>query len=299
MSSCELALERRAAATRNAVPRSKPSVAIATFHPSLTSPSTFDLVGARVVEEHLVELGGARSSAGAAAPRRRAGPSGSGGTRGPCAPVDVGVGAGDAEAPVGAVRERRPHLLPVDRPTRRRRARPGSGRWRGRSRRWAPSTPGTTAPRPTGSSGGSAASARRCRTAISVGAKRPSPKKLIRAGALGLRVLLVEDHLLDECRRRARRTPRATTCRPSGPCRAAAPTRPGRPSRSRRPGRRRRRCAANSPTRCSASQARTSSRNAASAGVSRKSIGPGRPYLTDRSSFHTPPPLPKVSFGRS
>ena len=42
------------------MPRSKPSVAIATFQPSLTSPSTSDAVGAGVVEEDLVELGGAR-----------------------------------------------------------------------------------------------------------------------------------------------------------------------------------------------------------------------------------------------
>ena len=46
--------------------------------------------------------------------------------------VGGGRGAGEHEAPLGPVGQRGPHLLAGARPTRRRRARPGSRRWRGR-----------------------------------------------------------------------------------------------------------------------------------------------------------------------
>ena len=48
-------------------------------------------------------------------------------------------------------------------PTRRRRGRPGSPRWPDRCRRWARSSPGTTAPRPPRSAAGTGAAARASR----------------------------------------------------------------------------------------------------------------------------------------
>ena len=85
----------------------------------------------------------------------------------------AGLGAGEHEAPVGQVRQRGPHLLPVDHPLGRRRAGPWSRRWRGRSRRRARSSPGTTAPRRPRSAAGSAASAPRCRRRSASGRAAP------------------------------------------------------------------------------------------------------------------------------
>ena len=110
-------------------------------------------------------------------------------------------------------------------------------------------------------------------------AEERDPRRRVRA-----RVLLVEDDLLGE-----RRRPAAVLLRPRQPDPAVGaeqllPLDPRRPSPSRRPGRRPARARRTRPVRCSASQARTSARKAASAGVSTKSMA-GRRYLTDRSGF--------------
>ena len=65
----------------------------------------------------------------------------------------VGVGAGQHEDPVGEVAGRRPDLLAVDDPLVAVEHRPGTRGCRGRSRRWARSSPGTRGPRPRGSAG--------------------------------------------------------------------------------------------------------------------------------------------------
>ncbi len=72
-------------------------------------------LGARVVEEHLVEL----AAAGGCTIGRTSTPGWSIGTSRNDSPlwrVDVGIGARDHEAPVRHVRERRPHLLTVHHP---------------------------------------------------------------------------------------------------------------------------------------------------------------------------------------
>ena len=265
------------------MPRSKPSVAIATFQPSPTGPSTFSLAVRALVEEHLVELGAARSSGAAAAPRCPAGPSGTGDTRGRGATIDSGsvrhTTKHQSARCASVVHTFWPVITHSSPSSTARvwmlaRSEPAFGSekpWHhssstdwifGRNRRFCSSVPNW----------------------ISVGREQPlaeerDPRRRVRP-----RVLLVEDHLLRERRAPGRRTPRATTCRPSGRRRAPAPTRSGRPSRSRRPARRPSPSAANSPVRCSASHARTSARKAASSGVSRKSMRAGR-YLTDRSGF--------------
>ena len=93
-----------------AVPRSKPSVAIATFQPSPTGPSAFSFA-VRAPSKNtslnsalpVIWRSGRTSMPGLvhraqqvreAVVRRR-----------------LGIGAAHDEAPVGAVRERRPHLL--------------------------------------------------------------------------------------------------------------------------------------------------------------------------------------------
>ena len=144
-------------------PRSKPSSPIAMRHPSSTSPTTSDGLGAGVVEEHLVELAAAgdlldRPHLDAGLVHRHQQ------ERQTLVPRRLGIGAGDHEAPVRHVRERGPHLLTVRSPTRRRRVARVSPRWRGRSRRSARCSPGTIARRRAGCRAGTAPAGRACRT---------------------------------------------------------------------------------------------------------------------------------------
>ena len=95
----------------------------------------------------------------------------------------AGLGAGEHEAPVGQVRQRGPHLLPVEDPLVARPAEPWSRPRRGPSRRRARCSPGTTAPAPCGS-----ARRKRCfcssvPNARRVGPSSSSPRWLTRAGA--------------------------------------------------------------------------------------------------------------------
>ena len=120
-------------------------------------------------------------------------------------------------------------------------------------------------------------------------AEEADPRRRVRLG-----VLLVEDDLLGEVARRARRTPRATRARASGPRRGAAPTRRGRPSRARRPGRHARRSPRSRPSGARRATPRTSSRNAASAGVSVKSMRARRRY-----SSAMPPSIVSLHCGAS
>ena len=125
----------------------------------------------------------------------------------------AGLGAGDDEASSRRlVGVRRPDLLAVDDPLVAVERAPWSARWRGRSRRRARSSPGTTAPRRRGSAAGSAACCSAVPKAIRVGPSSSSPRWLTRAGALGAGVLLVEDHLL------------RTGVSPRPPCSSGQPT---------------------------------------------------------------------------
>ena len=163
-------------------------------------------------------------------------------------PGRVAVGAGEHEAPLRPVRERRPHLLPVDHPlvavalgTRRE-----VGEVRSRVR--APSSPGTTAPRRSRSGAGTGPAARRCRSAGS--SARSGPRRRARPGPARRRARTPRrTPPARAATRRARRTRGATTGRSSPRRRARAPTRAaprrararrrGRPARARRGTRRR------------------------------------------------------------
>ena len=145
--------------------RSWPSRYLATVQPL---PSSRDQVLDRhlhVVEEHLVHLvpavhederahGDARASSCRSAGRR-------------CLPASCarGVGAHQAEDPVGVVRERGPGLLAVDDVVVALRARRASSATRGRSPSPAPNSPGTRSRRRCRCAAGSASSAPACRSA--------------------------------------------------------------------------------------------------------------------------------------
>ena len=89
--------------------------------------------------------------------------------------LGVGIGAHQAEDPVGPMGERGPGLLAVDDVVVACRAPRACAGWRGRSRRPARNSPGTTAPRSCGCRAGSAPSARRCRRCRSPA--RPSSRR--------------------------------------------------------------------------------------------------------------------------
>ena len=175
-------------------------------------------------------------------------------------PLGAGLGAGDDEEPVRELGVGRPDLLAVDDPLVAVAGAPWSARWRGRSRRRARSSPGTTAPRRPGSSGRKRSFCSSVPNAISVGPSSSSPRWLTRAGRVGPGVLLVEDHLLPQLRPRppcssaSRR--RSSRARRGAGSRPAAPRTP----RARGPGRRAPARPANSPVRCSSSQSRISAR---------------------------------------
>ena len=167
----------------------------------------------------------------------------------------LGIGAAHDEAPVGAVRERRPHLLAVDHPLVA--VEHGAGldvREVGAGVRLGEALAPQLLDRldlreePALLLVGAELDERRREQAL---AEERDPRRRVRLG-----VLLVEDDLLRERRRRGRRTPPATTCptqrsAPSSrshsiadvPARLVGRARPTEPS------------AANSPVRCSASQA--------------------------------------------
>ena len=99
----------------NAVPRSKPSVAIATFQPSPTGPSAFSFA-VRAPSKNtslnsalpVIWRSGRTSMPGWSIGHNRYGEA--------VMRRRLGIGAAHDEAPVGAVRERRPHLLAGDHP---------------------------------------------------------------------------------------------------------------------------------------------------------------------------------------
>ena len=183
----------------------------------------------------------------------------------------LGIGAAHDEAPVGAVRQRGPHLLTGDHPLVAVEHRTGLDvREVGTGVRLGEALAPQLLDR---------LDLREEPPLLLVGAEldqrggeqplteERDPRRRVRA-----RVLLVEDHLLRERRARGRRTPRATTCRPSGRRRAPAPTRSARPSRSRRPARRPSRARRTRRSDARPATRGTSARKAASSGVSRKSM---------------------------
>ena len=142
--------------------RSWNSVAFATVQPSCSSPTRFARGTSHVLEEHLVEAGVARhlhQRAHGDAGRLHVDQE----VRDAAVLRRLGIGAHEAEHPVGVLRARRPDLLPVDdelvavelgaRPERRQVG--------ARARLGVALTPDLLGGR--GSSAGSAASARRCR----------------------------------------------------------------------------------------------------------------------------------------
>ena len=159
---------------RVAAPRSMASVARATRQPSPGSPTTRSASRAGAVEEHLVELG-------------RAGELPDRADRDPrlahrheqvgqaCAAPRARLGPGQHEAPVGHVRQRRPHLLAGDHPLAAVAGRPWWPPRPGRSRRPARSSPGTTAPRRPRSAAGTGAAAPACRTRSASARAAPRP----------------------------------------------------------------------------------------------------------------------------
>ena len=164
------------------MPRSKPSVAIATFQPSPTGPSTFSFA---------VRAPSKNTSLNSALPviwrsGRTSMPGWCIGTsryESPWWLVDSGIGAAHDEAPVGAVRERRPHLLA-------RRSTHSSPSRTARVWMLARSEPAFGSEKPWHHSSSTAwifgRNRRFCSSVpnwISVGANRPSPKNEIRAGA--------------------------------------------------------------------------------------------------------------------
>ena len=182
-------------------------------------------VGARVVEEHLVELGRPGhlldrrdrdaglvhrdEEVGEALVRRR-----------------VGIGAADAEAPVRAVRERRPHLLAVDDPLVAVEHRAGLhvrevGARVGLRVALAPQLLDRLDLREEALLLllGAVRDERRGEEAL---AEEADPRRRAR-----LRVLLVEDHLLDDAGVAAAVLLGPGHARPSGRRRAASPTRSG------------------------------------------------------------------------
>ena len=206
------------------MPRSKPSVPIATCQPSPSLADDEVGVGAGAGEEHLVELRGAgelvdrpdldallvhrHQQVGQAAVALRA-----------------GLGAGDHEAPVGLVGQRGPHLLPVDHPVGRPSS-AGLGRDRrpGRSRRRARSSPGTRAPRRPRSSAGTAAAAPRCRRRSGSGRAAPRRGGSRGPGRWPARTPRGRSPA-GTAAARGRRAPRASRCRSSRASRGAGPTR--------------------------------------------------------------------------
>ena len=221
---------------RRAVPiaaRSYMSAVCSTHQPPSMAPEPVGVRHPGVGQEHLVEAG--VTGGLAERPHLDAGLA-HGQEEERDAPVlgDVPVGAGDEQPVVGVAAARRPHLLAVHDPLRRRRARPGSARTPGRSRRRARCRAGTSAGPRAAAGAGSAPSARRCRgparcwprgcdlSWLPPGgpAARPAPPRPLR-------------------RRRGavpgRRRPSAMSGRPSR-CRRAAPASPSaRPSASQCP----------------------------------------------------------------
>src|SRR4029453_13446843 len=133
--------------------------------------------------------------------------------------------------------------------------------------------------------------------ASSVGANSPSPKKLTRVGASAL----AYSSLKMICSAKL-------ACRPPSSSGQSSPTQRSRPSSFSHSTRSSHAessagpppppTSANSPTRCSASQVRTSSRNAASAGVSRKSITDTAPSRGSSAQSDGTGPVGQVARGR-
>ena len=183
------------------------------------------------------------------------------------------VGARQHEAPVGPLGPARSRPSGRRSPTRRRRARRASARWRGRSRRRARSSPDTRSRRRRRSAAGSAASAPRCRRRSASG--RAASR---RCGSSA------------RARPRARtprgRSPAASRLAPRPPYSVGQPTQVQPPaascfSQARRssmnavssPGPPRPRSTANSPASAASSHAATSRRNASSSALKWRFIG--------------------------
>ena len=168
----------------------------------------------------------------------------------------VGVGAGEAHAPVGELRVARPHLLAVEQPAAvgaRRRASTTAARSLpapGSLNSWHHSSLGREdVGQPACLLLGRAVREQR-------GADEVDADAADELGRPGPRELLGDDEVLDRPRRRARRTPRARRRRPSGPRRACAcHSRPNATS-SARSSKRGGRPLPYSHGRCSRSQAR-------------------------------------------
>ncbi len=144
------------------VPRSCSSVVIATCQPPPISPSTFSCGTSTSVKKislnsdsPVIWRSGRTSTPGRLHVDDQVGE--------PVVALRVGVAAGEEDAEVGDVRERRPDLLAVDDEVAVLERARSCGRPRGRSPRPAPRSPGTRSPRRSGSSPGAAASAPRCR----------------------------------------------------------------------------------------------------------------------------------------
>ena len=137
----------------------------------------------------------------------------------------VAVGAGEHEAPVRPVRERRPHLLAGDHPLVA--VELGAGLHVGevgagvRAR----SSPGTRARCRSGCRAGSGACCSSVPKCTIVGPSSPSPMMPDPARSAGARVLLVEDHLLEQRRAAAAVLASASRGRSSRRAELAAPTR--------------------------------------------------------------------------
>ena len=136
--------------------RSWPRRAFAIVQPPLSGPTRFSFGTRGALEERLAERG--RAAGGQERLHRDALRLHVAEEEADAALLLGGrVGAHEHEDPVGVLRVRRPRLLPRRRRSgRRRRPLPASSATRGRCRRWARSSPGTTRPRPPGSPAGSA-----------------------------------------------------------------------------------------------------------------------------------------------
>ena len=212
-------------------PRSEPVVAIATLQPWFGSPSTSSSGDEHVVEEHLGEAFVAVEPFDAA--HRDAGRGQVDEEVGEAAMAfGFGIGAEQPEEMRAERAARRPRLLARTAANRRprRRARPGSGCRRGRCRRSAPTSPGTTSARPT-------PSWRRMRVLLLGRAELEDRRReqedavlrhpLRRAGAV---VLLLEDQPLPEAGVATAVLCAATTPPRSARRTASAPTRGARRS---------------------------------------------------------------------
>ena len=184
------------------------------------------------------------------------------------------AGAAEHEVPVSEVGEGRPHLVPVRSPTSSRRARRGCGGSRGRNRRRARSSPGTTARCRRGSCGRNLALLRRAPVRDQRRPEQPVADDADAPGTAGVDVLVPEDRaggLSDRSRPptafghampMSRAVP--SSCSQAMRSSTASYSRPGAPLS---------RTAAKSPSRRVISHSRTSAPNAS---VRRRTGGPRR-----------------------